>query len=63
MMANHKYLGARDGLHQRVVPHRLQLGLAALALAGEIRETYGIPQRDYGNWRPKDTLEAAIAAA
>lgn len=38
-----------------------QLGLAALALADEIRETYGIPQRNYANWRPKDLLGKALA--
>ncbi|MCG8561920.1 MAG: hypothetical protein MI824_19150 [Hyphomicrobiales bacterium] len=40
-----------------------RLGLNALVLANEIRETYGIPQRVYGDRHPKDALEAALAKA
>lgn len=40
-----------------------QLGLAALALADEIRQTYNIPTRDLGDWHPKNTLETAVAKA
>lgn len=37
-----------------------KLGLAALQLATEIRNTYGLPHRDYNRWDPKSTLLAAF---
>jgi hypothetical protein len=41
-----------------------KLGLAALALADEIRETFAIPQREkHANWDPLKTLEKAVAEA
>lgn len=36
-----------------------KLGLAALALADELRQIYGIPARDFGNWDPKSILKEA----
>lgn len=38
-----------------------RLGIAALDLATEIRETYEIPKRDYKKWDPKERFEEAIA--
>jgi hypothetical protein len=40
-----------------------QLGLTALALADEIRQTYNIPSQDFGKWHPKNMLEDAVAKA
>ncbi|MGI9414087.1 MAG: hypothetical protein ACR2PM_10480 [Hyphomicrobiales bacterium] len=38
-----------------------RLGLAALVLADEIRHAYNIPERDFADWHPKETLERAVA--
>lgn len=40
-----------------------ELGLAAFALANEIRQTYAIPKREYGSRNPKDTLEQSVIKA
>ncbi len=45
---------------ERIVQYG-QLGLAALELAAKIRRAYEIPERDFGEWHPKDTLQRAIA--
>lgn len=49
----------REYFQERTIQYG-QLGLIAYALAEEIRETYSIPERDYGNWHPKKTLEDAL---
>ena len=40
-----------------------QLGLAALSLADDLRNSYGIPVRDYGDWNPRTMLESKVAEA
>jgi hypothetical protein len=40
-----------------------QLGLTTITLCDDIRKAYGIPQRQYENWHPKELLEKAIAKA
>lgn len=37
-----------------------KLGLAALDLAAELRDTYGLPQKNYGRWDPRRELQGAI---
>lgn len=40
-----------------------QLGLAALQLADDLRKRYGVPARNYENWKPCDVLTKKIAEA
>jgi hypothetical protein len=37
-----------------------KLGLAAVALADDLRRVYGIPPRDYGDWHPKEVIEEQV---
>ncbi|MDO9461865.1 MAG: hypothetical protein Q7N95_17350, partial [Alphaproteobacteria bacterium] len=44
-----------DYFEERVIQYG-QLGLTALALANDLRNSYGIPMQDYGNWNPRAIL-------